>query len=80
MAEAKTRFRTTPLKDPAKSDMGKTSDFSQLLTPHPESGDYRKAKAMVEQGVAKITENVVRYGYKEDKVALTLLNGALELL
>ncbi len=64
MAEAKMRERIRPVTPPM----------------NPASDTRKQAKAMVEQGVAKITENVARYGYKEDKVALTLLNGALELL
>lgn len=39
-----------------------------------------KAKEMLKQVSAEITENITRYGYKEDKVVLTLLNGAIELL
>ena len=64
MPEAKTRIRTTP------------------VTPlqDPASDTRKKAKAMLEQATAKITENVSQHGYKEDKVALTLLNGAIEVL
>tara|TARA_Y100000310_G_scaffold338689_2_gene429122 strand:- start:445 stop:762 length:318 start_codon:yes stop_codon:yes gene_type:complete len=40
----------------------------------------KQAKAMLVSAASRISENIAMHGYKEDKRALTLLNGAIELL
>ena len=51
-----------------------------VVTEAENAANMEKAKMMLEQASAKFAENITRYGYKEDKVVLTLLNGAIELL
>ena len=65
MAEAKSRVLGT---------------MTRVVPPPPRRDKVAEAKALLQQGVDQIAGNVTRYGYKEDKVALTALKYALELL
>ena len=54
--------------------------FVPKAVPSPKEINPKAAKAFLKDGMDQIADNVSRYGYKEDKAALTLLQYALEEL